>query len=213
MLSSISSSQSYVHSSFVAQSSLAETDQQSATKEKQKEGSVVSSNSKSRQDSTQQQSLQDLKQIQQLKSRDQEVKAHEQAHLNAAGSLATGGASFTYQTGPNGVRYAIGGEVNIDTSAVDGDPAATLRKADTIRRAALAPAEPSSQDQVVAGKASAMSAKASIELVKLNQEQKQAKESASVKNKDDNKLNQNALDKADTTEPLITLGSLLDILA
>ncbi len=212
MLSSISSSQSYLQASFVAQSSLAETNQQSATKDKQKEGGIVSSNSKSRQDSTQQQSLQDLKQIQQLKSRDQEVKAHEQAHLSAAGSLATGGASFTYQTGPNGVRYAIGGEVNIDTSAVDGDPAATLRKADTIRRAALAPAEPSSQDQMVAAKAAAMSAKASIELVKLDQQQ--IKGSASVKNKDDNKLNKNLLDKANTnTEPLITLGSLLDILA
>jgi len=115
-------------------------------------------------------SAEELAQIQKLKQRDTEVKAHEQAHLSAAGGIATSGASFSYQRGPNGQRYAIGGEVQIDTSAVAGDPAATLRKADMIKRAALAPVSPSSQDFKVASQAMSMAAKAQADLLKMSQE-------------------------------------------
>jgi hypothetical protein len=111
----------------------------------------------------------DLKVVSELKQRDAEVRAHEAAHLAAAGGIATSGASFEYQQGPDGIRYAIGGEVNIDTSPVPGDPAATLRKADTIRRAALAPAEPSGPDMQVAASATAMAALAQAELMQKNQ--------------------------------------------
>ena len=110
------------------------------------------------------------RQIQALKARDSEVRTHEQAHLRAAGGIATGGASFTFQTGPDGKRYAIGGEVQIDTSPVSGDPEATLRKAETIRRAALAPASPSPQDYSVAASAASMATHAKIELIKQNQQ-------------------------------------------
>jgi hypothetical protein len=103
-------------------------------------------------------------QVEKLKARDREVRVHEAAHQAAAGGLATGGATFTYQRGPDGVSYAIGGEVNVDTSPVSGDPEATLRKAETIRRAALAPAEPSGQDRQVAAKAAQMAAEARAEL-------------------------------------------------
>lgn len=111
----------------------------------------------------------DLKIINELKQRDAEVRAHEAAHLAAAGSIATGGASFQYRQGPDGIQYAVGGEVNIDTSPVPGDPAATLRKADTIRRAAMAPAEPSGPDLQVAASAAALAAQAQIELFLKNQ--------------------------------------------
>lgn len=94
--------------------------------------------------------------LSQLKARDQEVRAHEMAHLSAAGSFARGGMSFTYQTGPDGKRYAIGGEVGIDVSPVAGDPQASLQKAMQIQRAALAPAQPSAQDMRVASAASQM---------------------------------------------------------
>jgi hypothetical protein len=107
----------------------------------------------------------DLNVIRELKQRDSEVRAHEAAHLAAAGSLATGGASFSYQQGPDGARYAIGGEVGIETSPVSGDPAATLRKADTIRRAALAPAQPSGPDLQAAASATVMAAHAMAELL------------------------------------------------
>lgn len=112
----------------------------------------------------------DLKVIRELKQRDAEVRAHEAAHLAAAGGIATSGASFSYQQGPDGARYAIGGEVSIDTSPVSGDPAATIRKADTIRRAALAPAQPSGPDLAAAASASAMAAKAQAELLQKNQD-------------------------------------------
>ena len=53
----------------------------------------------------------------------------------AAGPYATGGASFTYVTGPDGKQYAVGGEVKIDISPEAG-PEATLRKAEAIQAAA-----------------------------------------------------------------------------
>lgn len=119
---------------------------------------------------TNQLSQSDQLKVQQLKRRDIEVKAHEQAHLSAAGSLAQGGAHYTYTKGPNGVRYATGGEVHIDTSPVEGDPAATILKAENIKRAALAPASPSAQDRQVASKATAMAQSARADLIQLTQE-------------------------------------------
>ena len=115
-------------------------------------------------------SLEELKVIQELKARDQEVRTHEQAHLSAAGSLASGGANFTFAIGPDGRRYAIGGDVQVDISAIPGDPGATIRKADQIRRAAMAPASPSTQDQRVAANATVMANKAQMELLQQNQQ-------------------------------------------
>lgn len=99
-----------------------------------------------------------------LKARDREVRAHEAAHAAAAGSLAKGGPSYTYQQGSDGRRYAVGGEVNIDTGGVSGDPEATIQKARQIRTAANAPANPSAQDRAVAAQASRLEAQARQEL-------------------------------------------------
>ncbi len=101
-----------------------------------------------------------------LKARDREVRAHEAAHLAAAGGHAMGGASFTYKRGPDGVMYAVGGEVPIDTSAVAGDPQASLQKAMQVQRAALAPADPSAQDRQVAAQAAAMAVQSRQELAR-----------------------------------------------
>lgn len=103
-------------------------------------------------------------QVEELKRRDAEVKAHEQAHLAAAGNLAQGSVNFDYETGPDGNRYAVGGDVSIDTSEVAGDPRATLLKAQRIRRAASAPVDPSPQDRAVAAEAARMEANARLEL-------------------------------------------------
>jgi len=103
------------------------------------------------------------KQVQKLRERDREVRAHEQAHIAAGGQHVSGGASFSYQTGPDGRQYAIGGSVQIDTSPVPGNPEATEEKARAVRRAALAPANPSSTDQNVAAKAAAMEGRARSE--------------------------------------------------
>ena len=104
------------------------------------------------------------KQIAELKRRDQEVRAHEAAHLAAGGGVVRGGASYTYQVGPDGKSYAVGGEVTLDTSPVPDDPRATIRKAEQIKAAALAPAQPSAQDRQVAAAAAAMEAAAAAEL-------------------------------------------------
>lgn len=108
-------------------------------------------------------SPEEAKQIEDLKKRDAEVRTHEQAHLAAAGGLARGGPTYDYQTGPDGNRYAIGGNVQIDTSP-GRTPEETIRKAQQIKRAALAPAEPSSTDRAVAAKATRMEAQAQREL-------------------------------------------------
>ncbi len=102
-------------------------------------------------------------QVDALSARDQEVRNHERAHASAGGQLA-GAPSFEYETGPNGQQYAVGGEVQIDTAAVSGDPEATIAKMETVIRAALAPAEPSGQDKAVAAAASQRKAEAVAEL-------------------------------------------------
>ena len=98
--------------------------------------------------------------LKELRARDAEVRAHEQAHLAAAGPYANGAPTYEYQTGPDGRQYAVGGEVSIDTSPVPGDPEATGRKAQTIKRAAVAPSDPSAQDRQVAAQAAQLEARA-----------------------------------------------------
>ena len=87
-----------------------------------------------------------------LKRRDAEVRAHEQAHAAAGGPYA-GAPRFRFVRGPDGKFYAVAGEVTIDTSAVPGNPQATIRKMQQVKRAALAPQEPSAQDHRVAAEA------------------------------------------------------------
>ncbi len=108
--------------------------------------------------------------VEQLKERDREVRAHEQAHVAAGGRYVRGGIQYNYQTGPDGRQYAVGGEVSIDTSEVSGDPGASLRKAQAIRRAAMAPSEPSSHDHQAAAAAARMEAKARREQAKTRSE-------------------------------------------
>lgn len=110
-------------------------------------------------------------QVEKLKARDAEVRLHEQTHMSVGGPYVTGGPSYTYQTGPDGKKYAIGGEVSIDLGTVSGDPQATIQKMQTVARAALAPAEPSSQDQKVAASARQKEAQARAELNQQNAEE------------------------------------------
>lgn len=120
----------------------------------------------SQRDTQQQQAEQQEQQkIQQLKSRDQEVKIHEQAHAALGGSHA-GSPSYSYELGPDGKRYAVDGEVQIDISPIPGDPQATIQKMQQVRAAALAPGEPSSADRRIAVQAAQQQAQAQAELVK-----------------------------------------------
>lgn len=96
----------------------------------------------------------ELQQVQNLRNRDRQVRAHEQAHAAVGGNLA-GPANLNFTTGPDGRRYAVSGDVAIDISKVPNDPAASIRKFEQVQRAALAPANPSSQDLRVAAQAAA----------------------------------------------------------
>jgi hypothetical protein len=87
--------------------------------------------------------------VKELQATDRKVRSHEMAHLAATGQNATSGASFDLQKGPDGRSYAVAGEVSIDTSSVEGDPEATIRKAQIISAAALDPASPSFQNRPV----------------------------------------------------------------
>jgi hypothetical protein len=112
----------------------------------------------------QQLSEQEQRQLAELRARDREVRAHERAHLLAAGRYANGGPQYDLTRGPDGRYYATGGSVSIDTSPEPGDPQATIDKAEQVKRAALAPAQPSGQDLQVAAQAEAMRVKAQTEL-------------------------------------------------
>ncbi len=112
---------------------------------------------------TRQALLQEQQEIRKLAARDREVRAHEQAHA-AVGGVHAGHPHYQYTNGPNGVRYAVSGHVNIDISEVPNDPAATLQKMQTVARAALAPAEPSAADRSVAAEANQKAASARAEM-------------------------------------------------
>lgn len=99
------------------------------------------------------------RQVDVLKQTDRKVRAHEQAHLSAGAGLVRGGPSFTYAVGPDSRRYAVAGDVSIDTTP-GRIPEETVSKARHIRATALAPADPSAQDRRVAAQASQMEAQA-----------------------------------------------------
>lgn len=106
-------------------------------------------------------------QLAELKAVDSRVKAHEAAHQS--GPAASGGASYTYKKGPDGVMYAVGGEVpvRIETGST---PQESITKLQGVIATALAPADPSPQDISIASKARVMMMKAQQELAQEIQE-------------------------------------------
>ncbi len=104
------------------------------------------------------------REVDRLKKIDAEVRSHEQAHLTAGGPHIRSSASFQYQRGADGRNYAVGGDVLIDVSPVRGNPAATVTKMQTVKRAALAPMNPSSQDRSVAARATQLESAARAEM-------------------------------------------------
>jgi hypothetical protein len=113
----------------------------------------------------------DQQNLQKLSTLDREVRNHERAHAAVGGQYA-GAPIYSFEKGPDGVNYAVSGEVPISTSSVSGDPQMTIEKAEIIRRAALAPAEPSAQDRKVAAVAVQMAAEAHTELLQMARDQR-----------------------------------------
>lgn len=106
--------------------------------------------------------------IAELQATDTAVRAHESAHIAAGGGVIRSGAVFSYEKAPDAKLYAVAGEVGIDTSE-GSSPEETIRKMETVRTAALAPADPSATDYQVASTASMLQLKAQLELSKMRQ--------------------------------------------
>ncbi|CAH9061161.1 hypothetical protein PSEHALCIP103_02437 [Pseudoalteromonas haloplanktis] len=139
-----------------------DSDQDDAEQEKQQAAEEVS-------EQEELQLEQEQQQIKELKARDTEVRTHEQAHAAVGGQYA-GSPSYEYQRGPDGTNYAVGGEVPIDVGVINGDPQATIDKMQTVRAAALAPAEPSGADRAIAADATQKMAAAQAELASADDE-------------------------------------------
>jgi len=129
-----------------------------------------------------QQFQQDQIEIRDLSARDREVRAHEQAHAAVGGQYA-GAPSYQFERGPNGVSYAVSGEVPIDTGK-EATPEQTIVKSQIVRRAALAPADPSPQDRSVAAAALRVELQARAELVVENAQEARASADGEVTNQD-----------------------------
>lgn len=113
---------------------------------------------------------QQQQQVDELKTRDSEVKAHEHAHATVGGQYAQS-PSFKYEKGADGQRYATDGEVQIDVSPVGGDPLATINKMKQVYAAAMAPVDPSSADIRVAAEALQKMNEAKVMLAEERQKQ------------------------------------------
>jgi hypothetical protein len=108
------------------------------------------------------------RQIMDLQRRDTHVRQHEAAHQAAGGSL-TGAARFSYQQGPDGRSYAVGGEVPIRLQS-GRTPDETISNARQARAAALAPSDPSPQDLSVAAAATQLEMSAARQKQRLASE-------------------------------------------
>tara|TARA_B100000745_G_scaffold167592_1_gene109634 strand:- start:1014 stop:2024 length:1011 start_codon:yes stop_codon:yes gene_type:complete len=150
-------------------------------------------------DIEQEQQRQIQEQVAELSSRDREVRAHELAHAAVGGQYA-GSPSYEYQTGPDGQRYAVGGEVPIDASPVSGDPEATIRKMRIVQAAALAPAEPSEQDRRVAAMAARASAEASVQLATQRTESSSSTENESAEVQPTLRTNEQENEEVESTD-------------
>ena len=103
----------------------------------------------------------------------------------AVGGQYAGAVQYDYDRGPDGRLYAVGGEVGIDTAPIPGDPQATIEKMEQVRRAALAPAEPSGQDRSVAAQAGQAIAQARAELATQEPDNAREADEQSTANSDE----------------------------
>lgn len=124
-------------------------------------------NQKQKDEDSTQLTQQERSELTELKSIDAKVRAHEAAHQS--GSAASGGASFTYKKGPDGVMYAVAGEVPVRIES-GSTPQESITNLQGVISTALAPADPSPQDISVASKARVMLMKAQQELAQEIQE-------------------------------------------
>lgn len=116
---------------------------------------------------------QDTVDIQKLSQQDTEIRQYERAHLAVAGMVTRGGPHNEYRLGSDGRLYAVGGGVSLDINTGAGNYQRTLTKMEQVRRAALAPANLSIEDERVAALARYDIYRTRLET--LNQQHEQAR--------------------------------------
>ncbi len=77
----------------------------------------------------------DKERIRDLEERDRKVRQREEAHVRAAGLLASGGPKYRYEIGPDGKRYAVEGHTDIKVKE-GNTPEERLKNAKQAERAA-----------------------------------------------------------------------------
>ena len=160
---------------------------ESSKKEHQKELDEKRAEEAQQSDNPENLSSDEKRLLKELSDRDSEVKTHESAHQALGGGL-TGAASYTYQEGPDGKMYAIGGEVSISTPT-SSNPEEAIRNARTVAASALAAGDPSPQDFAVASSASIMEMKAKQQEAKEIQNASDKQQLQVAYSKEDNSSN------------------------
>lgn len=153
---------------------------QGATEQDQQSKQQSGQGSSQQQGQSSSQQQQDQQKLDALKKRDAEVRLHEEAHQAVGGRYASS-PTYSLVSGPDGNRYATGGEVHIDM-AVEKDPQTMISKMQQVRAAALAPSDPSGQDQLVASQASKLAADAQQVVASQQVEQSDSSSGASLTN-------------------------------
>lgn len=147
--------------------------------------------------------------IKDLKQTQENVIKHEQTHKSVGGQYA-GAINYSKTSGPDGKQYIVGGEVSIDTSKED-TPQKTITKMQIVRRAALAPADPSGADRAAASEASSKESAARKELSKEMQEKSKKAMNVGAEKKVFDFFKVFKDKKAREQEP--TMGKLVDLSA
>ena len=84
--------------------------------------------------------------LEKFKQTDEKVRTHEQIHASIGHTTAP--ISYTYQQGPDGKMYAVGGQVRLDTS-IPKEPKAAAFKLDMLQKAASGPIDSSGADNTI----------------------------------------------------------------
>lgn len=84
--------------------------------------------------------------LEKFKKTDANIRSHEQIHASIGHTTTP--IAYTYQQGPDGKMYAVGGSVKLDTS-IPKDPKAALFKLDQLQKAASAPVDSSGSDNQI----------------------------------------------------------------
>ena len=97
--------------------------------------------------------------VDKLQIRDREVRAHEMSHGIDPNLIKIGSAQFDYTIGPDGKAYATGGKVTLATGNPTS-PEDAVDKAQALKKASMAPGNPSPQDFQALNAAISMEAEA-----------------------------------------------------